>query len=99
VCFAAHAWSFLDGLPYLSNFACLPGRAGGTPISLVRYNSNGSVDTTFNLGGGIGTGGGIITGFGSSFPAGSAFALAIQSNGEIVVAGQAFPSMDKARGV
>jgi len=24
----------LDGLPYLSNFACLPGRAGGTPISL-----------------------------------------------------------------
>src|ERR1022692_3093423 len=34
VCFAAHAWSFLDGLPYLSNFACLPGRAGGTPISL-----------------------------------------------------------------
>src|SRR5664279_2800271 len=35
VCFAAHARSFLDGLPYLSNFACLPGRAGGTPISLV----------------------------------------------------------------
>src|ERR1019366_3621981 len=34
MCFAAHAWSFLDGLPYLSNFACLPGRAGGTPISL-----------------------------------------------------------------
>src|ERR1039458_5294267 len=34
VCFAAHAWSLLDGLPYLSNFACLPGRAGGTPISL-----------------------------------------------------------------
>ena len=76
-----------------------PAEPGETPISLVRYNSNGSVDTTFNLGGGIGTGGGIITGFGSSFPAGSAFALAIQSNGEIVVAGQAFPSMDKARGV
>src|SRR5664280_2357983 len=34
VCFAAHARSFLDGLPYLSNFACLPGRAGVTPISL-----------------------------------------------------------------
>jgi uncharacterized delta-60 repeat protein len=60
-----------------------------TGFGLVRYNSNGSVDTTFNPGGGIGTGGGIITGFGSSFPAGSAFALAIQSNGEIVVAGQA----------
>ena len=28
VCFAAHARSFLDGLPDLSNFACLPGRAG-----------------------------------------------------------------------
>src|SRR5664279_5173226 len=38
VCFAAHAWSFLHGLPYLSNFACLPGRAGGTPISLVVEN-------------------------------------------------------------
>ncbi|MGA2992544.1 MAG: hypothetical protein ABSD88_18905, partial [Candidatus Korobacteraceae bacterium] len=34
VCFAAHVRSFLDGLPYLSNFGCLPGRAGGTPISL-----------------------------------------------------------------
>ncbi|MGA2902451.1 MAG: hypothetical protein ABSD98_01360 [Candidatus Korobacteraceae bacterium] len=60
-----------------------------TGFGVVRYNSNGSVDTTFNPGGGIGSGGGIITGFGSSFPAGSAFALAIQSNGEIVVAGQA----------
>jgi len=58
-------------------------------FGLVRYNSNGSVDTTFNPGGGLGSGGGVITGFGSSFPAGSAFALAIQSNGEIVVAGQA----------
>jgi uncharacterized delta-60 repeat protein len=60
-----------------------------TGFGLVRYNSNGSVDTTFNPGGGIGSGGGVITGFGNSFPAGSAFALAIQSNGEIVVAGQA----------
>src|SRR5664279_81585 len=39
VCFAAHARSFLDGLPYLSNFACLPGRAGGTPISLESHQS------------------------------------------------------------
>jgi uncharacterized delta-60 repeat protein len=38
---------------------------------------------------GIGSGGGIVSGFGNTFPAGSAFALAIQSNGEIVVAGQA----------
>ncbi|MGA2581552.1 MAG: hypothetical protein ABSH24_36845 [Bryobacteraceae bacterium] len=60
-----------------------------TGFGVVRYNANGSVDTTFNPGGGIGTGGGVITGFGNSFPAGAAFAVAIQSNGEIVVAGQA----------
>jgi TonB family protein len=28
---AAHAWSFLGGLLYLSNSCCLPGRAGGPP--------------------------------------------------------------------
>ncbi len=60
-----------------------------TGFGVVRYNANGSVDTTFNPGGGIGTGGGVITGFGSLFPASAAFALAIQSDGEIVVAGQA----------
>jgi uncharacterized delta-60 repeat protein len=60
-----------------------------TGFGVVRYNSNGNIDTTFNPGGGIGSGGGIITGFGNSFPAGSAFALAIQSNGDVVVAGQA----------
>jgi uncharacterized delta-60 repeat protein len=62
-----------------------------TGFGLVRYNTNGTIDTTFNPGGGAtGTGGGgVITGFGNSFPAGSAFALAIQSNGDIVVAGQA----------
>src|SRR6266568_1362285 len=31
VCLAAHSWSFLDGLPKMSNCYCLPGRAGGTP--------------------------------------------------------------------
>ena len=60
-----------------------------TGFGVVRYNSNGSVDTTFNPGQGIGSGGGVITGFGNSFPYGAAFALAIQSNGEIVVAGEA----------
>jgi len=60
-----------------------------TGFGAVRYNSNGSIDTTFNPGISIGSGGGVITGFGNSFPAGSAFAVAIQSNGEIVVAGQA----------
>jgi uncharacterized delta-60 repeat protein len=56
--------------------------ADQTGFGLVRYNSNGSIDATFN--GGI-----AITGFGRSFPAGNGFSLAIQSNGEIVVAGQA----------
>ena len=37
VCFAAHAGSCLDGRQYLSNSECLPGRAGGTPISLGSY--------------------------------------------------------------
>src|SRR5271167_3662806 len=60
-----------------------------TGFGVVRYNANGSVDTTFHPGNGAGDGGGVITGFGNSFPAGGAFALAIQSNGEIVVAGQA----------
>jgi uncharacterized delta-60 repeat protein len=52
-------------------------------FGLVRYNSDGSVDSSFGIGGGV------ITGFGNKFPASSPFALAIQSNGEIVVAGQA----------
>ena len=56
---------------------------------MVRFNSNGSIDTRYNSGTGIGSGGGIITGFGNSFPNGAAFAWAIQSNGEIVVAGEA----------
>jgi uncharacterized delta-60 repeat protein len=60
-----------------------------TGFGVVRYNANGSVDTTFNPGGGIGSGGGVITGFGNSFPASAAFAVAIQSNGEVLVAGQA----------
>jgi uncharacterized delta-60 repeat protein len=60
-----------------------------TGFGLVRYNANGSVDTTFNPGVGLGSGGGVITGFGSSFPYSGAFALAIQSNGEIIVAGVA----------
>lgn len=60
-----------------------------TGFGVVRYNANGSIDTTFNPGAGLGTGGGVVTGFGNSFPNGGAFALAIQSNGEIVVAGMA----------
>ncbi len=60
-----------------------------TGFGTVRYNTGGSIDTTFNPGAGIGSGGGVVTGFGSSFQFGAPFALAIQSNGEIVLAGEA----------
>ena len=69
-----------NGRIYLNNL---------TGFGVVRYNANGSIDTTFNPGVGLGSGGGVVTGFGSSFPYSGAFALAIQSNGEIVVAGVA----------
>ncbi len=67
-----------------------------TGFGVVRYNSNGSIDTTFNPGNGLGAGGGVITGLGSSFPYSGAFALAIQSNGEIIVAGVAGSASFKA---
>jgi hypothetical protein len=34
VCLAAHVSESLGGLPNMSNFYCLPGRAGGTPFGL-----------------------------------------------------------------
>jgi len=49
-------------------------------ISLVRYNTNGTLDTTF------GTGGIVITPVGDSWD--EASAVAIQTNGKIVVAGK-----------
>jgi uncharacterized delta-60 repeat protein len=52
-------------------------------FGLVRYTSIGRIDTSF------GKAGGVTTGFGPNFPKGAAFALAIQPNGEIVVAGTA----------
>jgi hypothetical protein len=58
-------------------------------VGVVRYNSNGSIDTTFNPGISFGSGGSVVTGFGGSLPNGAGLALAIQSNGEIVVAGEA----------
>jgi uncharacterized delta-60 repeat protein len=51
-------------------------------FALARYNTNGSLDTTF------GTGGIVLTLIGESS---SAFAVAIQSNGKIVAAGRAEP--------
>jgi uncharacterized delta-60 repeat protein len=56
--------------------------ANQTGFGVVRYNSNGMLDSTFNHGG-------VITGFGDSFPAGLGFAVAVQTDGDIVVAGQA----------
>jgi uncharacterized delta-60 repeat protein len=51
-------------------------------VALTRYNSNGTIDTTF------GSQGGVVTPFTGNIDA-VAFALAIQSNGDIVAAGQA----------
>ena len=54
-----------------------------TGFGLVRYTSNGSVDTSF------GRRGGVITGFSPAKPLASAFALVQQTNGDIVAAGLA----------
>jgi uncharacterized delta-60 repeat protein len=51
-------------------------------VALTRYNGNGTIDTTF------GSHGGVVTAFTGETDA-VGFALAIQSNGAIVVAGQA----------
>jgi uncharacterized delta-60 repeat protein len=50
-----------------------------TGFGLVRYNSNGSIDASF------GSHGGVITGFP---PTAAGFALAVQTNDDIVVAGE-----------
>jgi uncharacterized delta-60 repeat protein len=52
-------------------------------IALVRYNANGSLDTT-----GFGTGGKVRTPIGGGYNAG--YSVAIQSDGKIVVAGNSF---------
>jgi uncharacterized delta-60 repeat protein len=59
-------------------------------FGLIRYNRNGSIDTSF------GTAGGILTNFGSN-PNATAFALAFQSNGDIIAAGQAGSSLALSR--
>ena len=52
-------------------------------FGLVRYNSDGSVDATF------GQGGAVATSFAPTEPNATSFALALQSNGDIVAAGSA----------
>jgi uncharacterized delta-60 repeat protein len=56
-----------------------PGSTGGA-FGLARYNADGSLDATF------GTGGKVATSF-SGFDSADASAVALQSNGQIVVAG------------
>ncbi len=53
--------------------------SNGTDFSLARYNTNGTLDTSF------GTGGKVVTAFSASYDA--AFGIALQSNGKAVVAG------------
>jgi uncharacterized delta-60 repeat protein len=67
-----------------------PPGSNHTVFGLIRYNRNGSIDTSF------GTAGGILTNFGSN-PNATAFALAIQSNGDIIAAGQAGSSLALSR--
>jgi uncharacterized delta-60 repeat protein len=52
-------------------------------FGLVRYSSSGSVDTTF------GEGGAVTTTFAPTEPGATPFALALQTNGDIVAAGSA----------
>jgi uncharacterized delta-60 repeat protein len=60
-----------------------PPAGNDTGFSLVRYNPNGSIDSTF------GRRGVAITDFGQSAPLAEVFALALQSNGDLVAAGVA----------
>lgn len=67
-----------------------PPGSNQTGFALVRYNPNGSIDASF------GTHGAVLTTFGSN-PNAIAFALAIQSNGDIIAAGQAGSSLALSR--
>jgi uncharacterized delta-60 repeat protein len=60
-----------------------PPTGNDTGFSLVRYNPTGSIDLTF------GKRGVVITDFGQSAPLAEAFAIALQTNGDIVAAGVA----------
>ena len=60
-----------------------PGTANDVGFGIVRYNSNGSLDKAF------GTGGVAVTDFGSTATCTGAYAVAVQSNGDIVAGGAA----------
>ena len=60
-----------------------PQTANDVGFGIIRYNPNGSLDSTF------GTKGVAVTDFGATATDSSAFALAVQSNGDVVAAGAA----------
>jgi uncharacterized delta-60 repeat protein len=71
---------FLGAGSTLSSIATPP-NVNNSGISMVRYNAFGTIDSSF------GTHGGVVTPFAGNTNA-VAFALAVQSNGDIVAAGQ-----------
>jgi uncharacterized delta-60 repeat protein len=58
-----------------------PGTANDVGFGIIRYNSNGSLDKTFGMGGVA------VTDFGSTATCTGAYAVAVQSNGDIVAGG------------
>ncbi len=76
-----------DGKIVLAGFSST-GTAASSDFALVRYNTDGSLDSSF------GTGGKVLTDFGGS---GGDYArdVVIQSNGKIVVAGETGPDATK----
>jgi uncharacterized delta-60 repeat protein len=58
-----------------------------TDFGVARYNSNGSIDTAFGLHGAV------LTGFGTATPFAVPTSLAIERNGDVIVAGQAAQSL------
>ena len=67
----------------LTSIVNAPPSPNDVGFGIVRYSANGAIDKTF------GTGGVAIVDFGANNPASGAFALAIQSNGDLVAAGAA----------
>lgn len=67
----------------LSSNLATPPKANDVGFGVVRYSANGMIDKSF------GTGGVATADFGTSAPFSGAFAVAIQSNGDVVAAGAA----------
>ena len=69
-----------DGKIVVAGFATTT--AGGQDLALARYNSDGSLDTTFGGGDGI-----VTTAVGTGTSTDSGFSVAVQADGKIVVTG------------